>query len=230
MESVQGIFSLGLSTGAIVLLIALALLFSSYVKIVTVLSIVRAGLGTDGLPSFLVTSGLALALAFFVMSPTLMSSTSAIDKALAKDSSTSKAKASAIGEGVKEWKKFVIKNTDIEEKNKFSEIALKLKDKNSVETEKVEEGSDNSKADDLQNSWQVLAPAFLVTELKKAFKTGLTLFLPFLVIELIIANVLVAVGLTRLAPEYVALPFKILLFVVLDGWALITTNLVSTYI
>ena len=106
---------------------------------------------------------------------------------------------------------------------------MRLQGKSSSKIEEVKDEADSGSGNGVIDSWQVLAPAFLISELKRAFKTGLTLFLPFLVIELVVANILVAVGLTRLAPEYVALPFKILLFVVLDGWALITTNLVSTY-
>ena len=82
----------------------------------------------------------------------------------------------------------------------------------------------------VSNSWQVLAPAFLVSELKKGLSTGLNLLLPLLIIDILVATVIVALGYESLNPHLIALPLKLALFLALDGWMLITTNLISTYI
>jgi len=213
------IAGLGLSVFAILLLALFALLFSSYVKIVTVLSIVRAGFGVHSLPSAFVTAGLALALSFFVMYPTLQESLRSMDSVIRSGgASTDVRRARAIEAALPAWKDFLARNTDAEDLARFSEVAVKLDQANQVEV-----------AETAVTSWRILAPAFLVSELKEAFITGLNLFLPFLVIDLCIASALVAVGVTRINPVLIALPFKLLLFVMVDGWTVITSNLVATY-
>ncbi len=211
------ISNLGLSVFSVALLFLLALAFSSFIKIVTVLGIVRVGLGAEGLPSAFVVGTLSLALSLFVMFPTLNRSIGVLNGSLsAKGASTTSAeKAAGFSKVFEEWKTFLAKHTHSEEKERFAKIAVQL-DKEAA-------------AEDLSGSFRILAPAFLVSELKEAFATGLTLFLPFLVIDLLVANVLVAVGLTQLSPILVSLPFKLLVFVMVDGWTLITGNLVATY-
>ena len=207
--------NLGFSFVPVLLLVLLALVFSSYIKIITVLAIVRAGLGSMSLPGAFVTGSLALALSFFVMYPTIDSSLKAMDGALASAAgqSANLRQARAVDAGIKEWKKFLVKQSDGEIVNKF--------------VSKI--NNNPEEAEGLKSSWRVLAPSFFVSELKAAFATGLSLFLPFVILDLCIAHVLVALGLSRLDPLVVSLPFKILLFVMVDGWTLISTNLVGTY-
>ncbi len=217
---------MGLSSVSLVLLLVLALLFSSYVKIVTVLSVLRLGLGFDGLASVLLGGGLALALTFFVMYPTLEQSSTAASRVLQQQGSTSNplTQARAIEAGLIHWKGFLQKHTHAEEKKRFLDIASRLDSdmqSKATLTQKVSEPS--------ETSWRVLAPAFLVSELKEAFATGLSLFLPFLVVDLVVAHLLLAIGLERSDPAIVSFPFKLLLFVLVDGWGLITSNLVATY-
>lgn len=200
----------GLPLVSVVLLALLALLFSSYVKIVTVLGILRAGLGAASLPAVVVTSGLALVLSIFVMFPTLQGVTKAMHAEVRNGSS----QAQVLAAGLARWKAFLERHADEDTTEEFAKLAAK---------------SDGSAPEAHVSTWRVLGPAFVVSELKRAFATGLSIFLPFLAIDLIVANLLVAVGLVHFSPLIASLPLKLLLFVVVDGWGLITTNLVETY-
>jgi len=212
---------LGLSALGLGLLLFLALLFSSYVKIVTVLGMVRAGFGIGSLPGAFITGGLAFSLSLFVMYPQLQNASTAMSGVLKNHSPvTDQDRAQAVGAGVAEWKKFVQQHAQPAEVGRFQAIALKLDKSQAPAAEGTAQLSD---------SWRILAPAFVVSQLREAFQTGLSIFLPFLVIDLLVAIGLAAVGLERLNPAYAAFPFKVLLFVALDGWSLITTHLVATY-
>ena len=226
-QDAAALFSeIGLSAISILALVFLALMFSCYVKIITVLGMLRAGLGFGSLPAAFVTGGLALALSFFVMFPQLRDSADAIDTSLRSHNPvTDRDRASALDAGIARWKNFLIKHANKDEVNRFSSIAKKIDEKNKSAAADPAIQAQASEP----TSWRVLAPAFLVSELKSAFSTGLSVFLPFLVIDLLIATLLVAVGMERLNPAIVAFPLKVLLFVLVDGWTLITTNLVSTY-
>jgi type III secretion protein R len=230
------IFQLGIPLASVFVLLFLALVFSSYVKIVTVLAILRAGLGFYSVPSAFVTGGLAFSLALFVMYPTMQLSADAVQKEMEIRGSdlSNEDQATVILRGMDEWKKFVRTHTHQEERLAFVEMAKRLDQKGQViqpdAEAQVEEVVEQKTAGGLDDSWRVLAPAFLVSELKEAFATGVSLFLPFLVVELLVAAALASTGLNQLSPHIVAFPFKLLLFVALDGWTLITTNLAQTYI
>jgi len=212
--------NLGLSTLGLLILVLLALLFSSYVKIVTVLSILRAGIGANSIPAVFVTTGLALALSLTVMFPTIRDSARAMDSVL-KDASSPpspQVQAQALDKGLGVWQGFLNTHASEGEKQRFASIAARL--------DKVAEPS---AVENYKQSWRILAPAFLVTELQNAFATGISIFLPFLVIDLLIAGILAAVGMTEMNPSFVSLPFKLFLFVMVDGWGLIAGNLLLTY-
>ena len=166
---------------------------------------------------------------FFVMYPTLIESSRAMDQVLKSRSNvTDEARAAAFNAGIEKWKFFVRAHAGKPEVERFGDLARRF-DTAATAKRSITSADTGHLAIDL-DSWRILAPAFLVSELKSAFATGLTLFLPFLVIDLFVANVLVAVALERINPALVALPFKLMLFVLLDGWSMITTNLVSTYL
>jgi type III secretory pathway component EscR len=225
--TVTALFSeLGFSALAILLLALFALSLSAYIKIVTVLGIVRAGLGAESLPSALVTGALAIVLSFFVMYPTIVRSGEAMEGPLQSSLTENRdtARVVAIEAGLDVWKEFLKRHAGESEVARFSKVAEKL---DSGSSRPVSDRSEDVVV--WSDSWRVLAPAFLVSELKEAFATGLSLLLPFVIIDLLVAIVLGAVGLERLSPAVVGLPFKLLLFVMVDGWALITTNLVSSY-
>ncbi len=221
-ESFAALFAeLGISAIGLGFLLFLAILFSSYVKIVTVLGMVRTGFGIGSLPAAFVTGGLAFSLSLFVMYPRLQSASAAMSNVLqGRAAVTDRDRAEAIDAGIAEWKKFVQQHARPTEVNRFQVIAAKIDKANESSAETASVSAD---------SWRILAPAFVVSQLQEAFRTGLSIFVPFLVIDLLTAIALAGVGLDRLNPSYVAFPFKILLFVALDGWTLITTQLVATY-
>ena len=203
---VGGLFSaLDLSIFSIASLVLLALLLSSYVKIVTVLSIIRVGFGVQSLPAAIVTGGLALSLAFFVMYPTIWKSFESMEAAR-KSSSPAELRTKSIEAALANWKEFLLKHTHSDVHERFISM----------------QGSPKP-------TWRTVVPAFYISELKEAFATGLSLFLPFLVLDICVAVTLAALGVQSLDTHVVALPFKILLFVMLDGWTLIGANLVESY-
>jgi flagellar biosynthesis protein FliP len=214
VDPISTIGQLGLSAFTVFFLFLLVLVLSSYIKLATVLGIVRIGFGVDSLPSTLITGGLALVLSFFVMWPTISSSCSSMDRVLGTEVVTDELRAKALNAGLLEWKQFVERHANPEDRQRFLEIANRGATAETIEQD---------------DSWRVLAPAFLVSELKEAFATGLSLFLPFLVIDLLVASVLAALGSEHISSGLVSFPFKILLFVMVDGWAIITTNLVASY-
>lgn len=216
------IFSnLGLPLVGAFVLCLLALVFSSYVKISTILSIVKLGFGFDSLPSSFVTASLALVLTYFVMYPQIRESNKVITETVATAKGAQDLEQKRIAgyaQAAEKWKSFIEKQSHQEEVNRFTNLALKMENKTSV-----------APTTELPASWRVLAPAFVVSELKEAFKTGLNLFLPLLIVDLLVALILAAIDFNRLNPSLIALPLKILLFITLDGWSIITTNIISTY-
>jgi type III secretion protein R len=225
---------LGFSVLALGALFFLALAFSSYVKIVTVLSIIRAGFGFDGVPSVFVGGVLALTLSLLVMYPTIRSSLDAMDKVTAGKGTTlsDETKADALRAGAAAWKLFIERQAGKAEKHAFARSAFDLD--RSAGAAKAESFPEDPAAEawsaEYLERWQVLAPAFVVTELKASFLIGFSIFLPLLLVDLLIANALLAVGYDQVSPHLVSFPFKLLLFVMIDGWSLITGNLVSAYV
>ncbi|MCC6931968.1 MAG: EscR/YscR/HrcR family type III secretion system export apparatus protein [Deltaproteobacteria bacterium] len=208
----------------LLLLIVFALILSSYVKIATVLSFVRAGFGFTGMPSVFITGGLALVLSLFIMMPTLTQSISKVDEAVGdKKLASDVARVRGLALAAESWKEFIFKNTTNEARLVFVALAEKL-DKRSNRQ------SNQASIAELENSWRILAPTFILSELKKAFATGLYLFLPFLLIDLLVAAVLMSLNIVQLNPYLTSLPLKVLVFVALDGWNLVSFNLLNTYL
>lgn len=238
MNPVETVLHLGLPIVGLIVLLVLGLLFSCYVKLVTVLGIVRVGLGVGSLPSVFVTSGLALVLTFFVMYPVIIQSSSAADAVFKQEGKAENVlREEALNVATETWKQFVLIRANKKDIQHFIELAHRIDENNGAnrESSALTRGNSVNKENvpntiEEQNSWRILAPAFLVSELRSAFATGLSIFLPFLVIDLVIASVLAAIGFEQINPCYVSFPFKLLLFVMLDGWGLITTNLLNTYV
>ena len=170
--SLSGIVaSFGISALGIIAIAAFGLMFSAYIKIVTVLSIVRAGLGLSSLPSAFVSGTLALGLTAFVMTPTVISTTESMDRVLKSTNPISDSlKAQAIDAGLATWKKFLEQHAHPDELQKFTRIASNLDSKIPVESVMQKEGSQavqpEASADRSNHSWRILIPAFLVSELK----------------------------------------------------------------
>jgi flagellar biosynthetic protein FliP len=195
---------------AMMFLPAVVMLTTSFARIVIVLSILRQALGTPQTPSTQIIIGLALFLSFFIMAPVL-------DKAYttgAKPYLEEKITAEVALERVKvPFKNFMLKQTRKTDLQLFLKLAKKknVKDLKSV-------------------PMSVLIPAFITSELKTAFQIGFLIFIPFIVIDLVVASVLMSMGMMMLSPMLVALPFKLMLFVLVDGWALIVGTLAASFV
>jgi flagellar biosynthetic protein FliP len=195
---------------AMTVLPSLVLGMTSFTRIIIVLSILRQAMGTQQTPPNQVLIAIALFLTFFIMSPTLTNIyETAAEPYLSGNVSAESALSSASGD----MKEFMVKNTRKDDLNMFMDLAAK----GAVETPK-------------DVPLTVLLPAFITSELKTAFQIGFLLFLPFLVIDMVVASVLMSLGMMMLSPMLVALPFKLLLFVLVDGWSMTVGSLVATYV
>jgi type III secretion protein R len=193
-----------------------AVMVTSFTKIVVVLSLLRNALGLQQVPPNLIINGLALVLSIYIMYPVgnkIYQSVSNIDNPV-KDTGTLLQVLSGSKEPMRE---FLSNNTNAEEKSFFYSSIRRLFGKK----EKMQIQVDD---------FIVLIPAFTVSELTTAFKIGFLIFLPFIVIDLVIANILMAMGMMMLSPTVISLPFKLLLFVLVDGWAKLAHGLVLSYL
>lgn len=187
---------------------SILVMMTSFTRIVIVLAILRQAIGLQTSPSNQVLIGIAFFMTIFVMTPVFDDMyTQAIepymnDKIQARD---------AFEIAQKPLHKFMLDQTRMTDLNAFSEFA-------------------NIKIDKLENvPMRVAIPAFIVSELKTAFQIGFMLFLPFLIIDLVVASILMAMGMMMLSPMIVSLPFKLMLFVLVDGWSLIMGTLMSSF-
>ncbi|NYJ06319.1 flagellar type III secretion system pore protein FliP [Petropleomorpha daqingensis] len=185
------------------------LLCTSFTKIVVVLSLVRNALGLQQSPPNQVMTGIALFLTLFVMGPVFSDIN---DVAVQPYLNGQMTVSQAYDAGVVPLKGFLLENTRQDELKLMINLSGEdaPKDKNDV-------------------SMTTLIPAFVLSELKSAFIIGLVVFIPFLVLDMLVSAALMAMGMMMVPPAIVSLPFKLLLFVVVDGWALITTALVHSY-
>jgi len=192
-----------------------AMMVTSYTKIVVVLGLLRNALGVQQVPPNMVLNGIAIIVSAYIMAPLVMDSYDRM-----KDQGFAPSSAGQIGQILDVAKdpvrKFLDKHAQQREKNFFLKSAVAVW---------PPERAKALKADDLI----VLAPAFTLSELTAAFKIGFLLYLAFVVVDLIIANILLALGLSQVTPTQVAIPFKLLLFVVMDGWSTLIHGLVLTY-
>jgi type III secretion protein R len=191
---------------------------TAFVKISTVLQIVRSAIGAQNVPSSTVIMALAGALTLLAMAPV---GQRIFDRAAPLLEGRGAADTAHFVEGgieaVREpMRDFLRANASAREKARFLEVARQAR----PEPERA-----SVHADDLP----ILVPAFVVTELSEAFAIGFVIFLPFLVIDLVVGNVLLALGMQMLSPTQVSLPFKLLLFVSVSGWGLLSQALVSGY-
>ena len=211
----------------IVLVVALALVsllplafmsVTAFAKISTVLQIVRSAIGAQSVPSNTVVMALAASLTLLAMAPVGDQIWQKAGPLLLADKAPSTQTLIAGGiDAVREpLRAFLKKNASDKERERFVTVAKGAR-----------AGAEKDAMTDTDLS--VLVPAFVVTELTEAFAVGFLIFLPFLVIDLVIANVLLALGMQSLSPTQVSLPFKLLLFVGIDGWGLLSQALVSGY-
>lgn len=188
---------------------SILILMTSFTRIIVVLSFVRTSLGTQQMPPNQVLIGLALFLTFFVMAPTLSE--------------------------VNEEALTPLFNEEINLEEAYNRASLPFKEFMSVHTRQKDlelflnySGADRPETiEDIPLT--ALVPAFAISELKTAFQIGFMIFIPFLVIDMVVASILMSMGMMMLPPVMISLPFKILLFVLVDGWYLIVKSLLQTF-
>jgi flagellar biosynthetic protein FliP len=184
---------------------SLLVMATAFTRIVIVLSLLRSALGTQGAPPNTVLIGLALFLTWFVMQPVFEQSWAAGIAPMLNDKMGEIAGIQAAAEP---FRQFMLHNLRGGDLSFFQIIA-------------------HTPAED--TSWRVVMPAFLVGELRRAFEMGFMLFLPFLVIDMVVASVLMSLGMMMLPPNIVSLPFKLVFFAMVDGWRLVSGDLVRTF-
>lgn len=188
---------------------AILIMTTSFTRIVVVLSFLRQALGTQQMPPNQLIVGLSLFLSFFVMSPTWkVITSSAIEPYLNEKIS----QTLALERAEKPLRAFMFNQTREKDLELFLSLSKETKPKNRMEVPTF-----------------VLIPAFVISELKTAFQIGFMLYLPFLVLDMVVASVLMAMGMMMLPPAVISLPFKLLLFVLVDGWELVVGSLVKSF-
>ena len=188
---------------------SLLVMMTSFTRIIIVFSILRQAMGTPQTPSNQILLGLALFLTFFIMSPVLEK---ANDEALQPYLSDQISADVAIKKGIQPFRDFMLRQTRSDDLEMFARISGM---------------PPISDADDVPLS--LLLPAFVTSELKTAFQIGFMIFIPFLIIDMVVASVLMSMGMMMLSPLIISLPFKLMLFVLVDGWALVMETLAASF-
>jgi flagellar biosynthetic protein FliP len=188
---------------------AIIISLSSFTRIIIVFHFLRQALGTQEAPSNQILIGLALFLSFFVMHPTLEAMYNSAYEPWSKGEID---QGQALERGAAPLKDFMLKSTREKDLQLFVEMSGGPKPKG---------------PEDLP--MRAVMPAFMISEIKTAFQIGFVLFLPFLVIDMVVSSVLLSMGMMQLPPVMVSLPFKVLLFIMVDGWNLVITSLVKSY-
>jgi flagellar biosynthesis protein FliP len=209
----QGLTERALQIVALVTVLSLApsilVMVTSFTRIVVVLSLLRTALGTATAPPNAVLSGLALFMTAFIMAPTFEQAyRSGVQPLLAGQIR----EVEAFERTAVPFKEFMLKHV----RGKDLELFLDLAKKPRPETAE-------------QTPLQVLVPAFMISELRRAFEIGFLLFIPFLIIDLVVSSILISMGMMMVPPVTVALPFKLIFFVLVDGWTLVVGSLVQSY-
>jgi flagellar biosynthetic protein FliP len=189
---------------------ALLMTMTSFTRIVIVLAILRQGLGTQQTPSNSILVGIALILTAFVMSPVFLEIRDSAVQPYVEETITA---GEALAAGIAPLREFMLNHTLETDLLLFGELS----------------GEDEFASRD-EVPLTLLMPAFLTSELKTAFFTGFVLLIPFLIIDLVVASVLMSVGMVMLSPLIISLPFKIMLFVLVDGWSIVMSVIARSFV
>ena len=236
----------GITSRPLILMTALAglalipfvlIMVTSFVKIAVVLSIVRQAVGTQQIPPTQVITGMAIILTIYIMMPVGLEIYHQANEMVATQTTQNKAnkvrqKDKNIAAMFKDlsvddiieiaqmaqtpMRDFLIKHAHLKDRDMFYKLAWRMR-------------KPRDRAELSDSDWTIIIPSFVISELKEAFQIGFILFVPFLVVDMVVANILMALGMQMLSPTTISLPFKILLFVLVDGWYLITKGLVIGY-
>ena len=181
---------------------------TSFLRFVVVFSMLKTAMGTQQVPPAIVIIGLSIILTFFTMGPTFQKMYDMGSVPYQKNHDM----VAAIQEGSKPLKEFMMKQTRENDLTFFIEMSHKTPPKSPDEI----------------SIWEV-APAYIISELKTSFEISFIIFVPFIILDLVVANILLALGMFMLSPTIISMPFKLLIFIAVDGWALIVQGLVSSY-
>jgi type III secretion protein R len=238
--------------GALALAPFVVIMLTSFVKISVVLSILRNALGTQSVPPSQVITGLAFVLSIVIMAPVARQMYHSAGSITNTRDIFSEASVKSIYEAAKQGKeplrKFLAKHAHEPDRVLFMELTARLDQQDQTGQAPVPQAPVQagllaqaqpappppatppaaSKVD--KDDFEVLIPSFVTSQLKEAFQIGFLVFVPFIVIDMVVANVLLAMGMHMLSPSVVSLPFKLLLFVLVDGWFLIVRGLVLSYV
>jgi flagellar biosynthesis protein FliP len=203
---------------------SLLVMMTAFTRIVIVLSLLRNALSTQGTPPNSVLIGLALFLSFFVMQPALEQAWTDGIQPMTDGRVT---EMEGIQRATEPFRQFMTQNVRDEDLGVFEQLAHQ----EPVKPEGAKpDGVKPDGAKPVQAvAWRILVPAFLVGELRRAFEMGFLLFMPFLVIDLVVASLLMSLGMMMLPPSAVSLPFKLIFFVLVDGWRLVAGSLVQSF-
>jgi type III secretion protein R len=208
--------------GALSLAPFVLIMLTSFIKISVVLSILRNAIGTQQVPPSPVITGLAFILTIFVMVPVarqMYEASGAIQNTRDMFSEASvRSLFEASQKGKEPLRKFLSKHSHSQDRLLFMDLAARLG---------RDSGEQNPQVD--KEDFQVLVPSFATSQLKEAFQIGFLVFIPFIIIDMVIANILLAMGMHMLSPVVISLPFKLLLFVLVDGWYMVVRGLVLSY-
>ncbi len=196
-----------------------AVMITSFTKLVVVLSLLRNAMGLQQTPPNIVINGLAMVLSIYIMFPVILATVDATEQqrvAIESEGLTLDSMLSVADAGKEPLREFLIKHSEVTERQFFLRSAQRL-----LPEDKRDAVNDEA--------FIVVIPSFTVSELTAAFQIGVLIFLPFLVIDLIVSNILLALGMMMLPPTVVSLPFKLLLFVLIEGWARLVHGIVLTY-
>jgi flagellar biosynthesis protein FliP len=188
---------------------ALVLMMTAFTRIIVVLHFLRQAMGTNQVPPAQLVVGLALVLTFYVMQPTL---NAVNDNALKPYMAGTMAQKVALENAAKPFKDFMLRQVRERDLALFINLSGQPRPANMSEI-----------------GLGVLVPAFVISEMRIAFQIGFVLYLPFLIIDMVVSSVLLAMGMMMLPPVMISLPFKILLFVMVDGWYLVVESLVKSF-
>ena len=188
---------------------SILVMVTSFARIVIVLSLLRTALGTQGAPPNSVMVSLALFLTFFIMQPTLEM---AYDQGVVPLIEEQITEEQAFDRTIAPIKGFMLRHVREKDIDLFRQIANVGNIENPVDT-----------------PLRVLVPAFMISELKRAFEIGFLIFIPFLIIDMVVASVLMSMGMMMLPPVMISLPFKLIFFVLVDGWYLVVGSLVQSF-
>jgi flagellar biosynthesis protein FliP len=209
----------GSMTGRLVQIVALLtvlslapsilMMMTSFTRIIVVFSFLRSAIGTQQTPPNAVLISLAMFLTLFIMMPTLQQSYETGIKPLINEEMP---ETEAFEKAAQPFKSFMLKNTREKDLQLFIEI-----------------NKAGPYDDAMKTPMQFVIPAFMISELRRAFEIGFLLFLPFLVIDMVVSSILMSMGMMMLPPVMISLPFKIIFFVLVDGWYLVTGSLIQSY-